>query len=544
MIGALLITALAVTFISTWLSSAIPEMLRDREYSHMVSVSQSFADLQRAVQEEMMLLSMESLTGSASGPHTRTITFRLNSEPLPIFGGATTGSLTVDGGRVSFYSPNPNYVPQEWIYENGAVILVQGGVPIMRSAPSMIDVKESGGNTLRVTVQKLYVDGFSRVAGSGSAGLEVSLENVSEKTWNRRRQITISGSHPENYQIRIVLPFYDPSIRFLENQNSGSLSYWVENWTPDNMTVWVRREENSDSTIWVYYGNPDAGSASSLENVFIANSIYGVSGTYSGSGVGNYIDDHTEADYVRGNYPVDLYQGYVTKIDWGSLADGSSFNSSVRNQFYCRFRFLFLPDVSGTWTFGTDSDDASELIVSAGDMYGGVHEHSVVAKWYGSHGVANSLTQYTGTLNLEAGKGIWLEYLYQDWDGGEGGRAGAQKPGGTMMIINTTNFPNQIFARKYVSPEPTVTVGAEEIVENVAVAARAEVAVGSNLSAWGEYFQKVSDEINQLFGANSTVVQSPDNSWVKLVIDGRLTDSTAPDIILTYREVEVSARII
>jgi hypothetical protein len=89
-----------------------------------------------------------------------------------------------------------------------------------------------------------------------------------------------------------------------------------------------------------------------------------------------------------------------------------------------------------------------------------------------------------------------------------------------------------------------VTVGAEESVENVAVAARAEVAVGSNLSAWGEYFQKVSDEINQLFGANSTVVQSPDNSWIKLVIEGRLTDSTTPDIILTYREIKVRARII
>jgi len=82
-----------------------------------------------------------------------------------------------------------------------------------------------------------------------------------DPNWQYRREITISGSHPENYQLKVVLPFFDNSIRFLENENSGLLPYWVENWTADNMTVWVKRYQASgaDSTIYVYYGNPNAG---------------------------------------------------------------------------------------------------------------------------------------------------------------------------------------------------------------------------------------------------------------------------------------------
>jgi hypothetical protein len=68
--------------------------------------------------------------------------------------------------------------------------------------------------------------------------------------------------------LKIVLPFYDPSIRFLENANSGLLPYWVESYTANSMTVWVRRLENADNTIYVYYGNPSATSASDFGSVF------------------------------------------------------------------------------------------------------------------------------------------------------------------------------------------------------------------------------------------------------------------------------------
>ena len=103
-----------------------------------------------------------------------------------------------------------------------------------------------------------------------------------DNSWPYRRAITISGSHPENYQLRIVLPFFDNSIRFTENESGPLLPYWVENWTSDNMTVWVRRyqaNDGTDNTIYVYYGNPNAYDNSNLENTMDCDSQTQYGGT-------------------------------------------------------------------------------------------------------------------------------------------------------------------------------------------------------------------------------------------------------------------------
>jgi len=95
-----------------------------------------------------------------------------------------------------------------------------------------------------------------------------------DANWTRRRPIGINPLNPENYQIRIVIP-YDSDmrsnygdLRFLENETAGLLPYWIENYTADNVTVWVRRLENADNIIYVYYGNASAISAENGDNVF------------------------------------------------------------------------------------------------------------------------------------------------------------------------------------------------------------------------------------------------------------------------------------
>jgi hypothetical protein len=281
------------------------------------------------------------------------------------------------------------------------------------------------------------------------------------------------------YQAKARLDYGD--IRFTDSDGSTLLNYWQE----ADGRFWVKVPSipaSSTKTIYVYYGNPSATSMSSVQNTFIPNSIYVMSGSCSDSTNCGGMDNHAEADAIRG-YAANICTKYVDRIDWGSPCDNSAFNSNVRNYFYARFRFLFLPDVSGTWTFGTDSDDGSELIKSNADMYGGIHEHTVIASWYGLHGVANSLTSRTGTISLVAGQAIWMEYLYEEWTGNEGGRAGAQRPAGSMLILNTANFPNQIFARKYTSPEPTTSVGAEEVLSASNFIYTQSPAVSSNPSA-------------------------------------------------------------
>lgn len=113
------------------------------------------------------------------------------------------------------------------------------------------------------------------LATSPAVGTSSSPSGWWNENWTRRRPITITGTHPENYQLKVIVP-YDQDmradfgdIRFLENTTSGELSYWVENYTATSAKVWVRRLENTDSTIWLYYGNPTATSLSSVPATFI-----------------------------------------------------------------------------------------------------------------------------------------------------------------------------------------------------------------------------------------------------------------------------------
>jgi hypothetical protein len=60
-------------------------------------------------------------------------------------------------------------------------------------------------------------------------------------------------------------------LRFLESETTGVLSYWIENYTAAQAIVWVRRVQasGSDSTIYMYYGNATATTTSNESTTFI-----------------------------------------------------------------------------------------------------------------------------------------------------------------------------------------------------------------------------------------------------------------------------------
>lgn len=135
-------------------------------------------------------------------------------------------------------------------------------------SPEVIPEQNYNISTARGTISSVY------------SGKRISYSQVAPQllpdsnpwwnaNWTRRRPVTINPLNPENYQIKVVLPFFDNSIRFLENKTTGELPYWVENYTADNMTVWVRRLENADNTIYVYYSNPGAASVSDGDATFV-----------------------------------------------------------------------------------------------------------------------------------------------------------------------------------------------------------------------------------------------------------------------------------
>ncbi|MEW5761447.1 MAG: DUF2341 domain-containing protein, partial [Candidatus Thermoplasmatota archaeon] len=292
-------------------------------------------------------------------------------------------------------------------------------------------------------------------------------------TYRMPINVTNSGSALTDYQVLVKINSSSlisagkmrkdcGDIRFKDSDGT-QISYWLESGCNSSSTyLWAKVPyipASSTKTIYVYYGNLSLTTTSNVSATFIKNSIYAMSGDCSNSTNCCYMDNHIEADAIRG-YTANIWKGYVDKIDYGSVYDNSSFNTDSRNMFYGRFRYIFLPDVSGSWTFATDSDDGSELVLSETDMVG-VHDHTPVCTWYGGHWVSNS-QDHSGSLSMNANNAVWFDYIYEDWGGKEGGRVWVLKPNGDWKILSNTNFPNQIFARNYASPEPTISVRAEE----------------------------------------------------------------------------------
>jgi predicted GH43/DUF377 family glycosyl hydrolase len=133
--------------------------------------------------------------------------------------------------------------------------------------------------------------------------------------WTRRRQITISPLNPENFQIKVVIPSDIPksdypSIRFLEDESSIPLSYWIERndngATPPALmyenVAWVRRIDNSDNTIWMYYHNAGVSPADSGDNVFMFFDDFG-----GGTGAGGQAALNTNR-WGASSTGVDVYQ--------------------------------------------------------------------------------------------------------------------------------------------------------------------------------------------------------------------------------------------
>jgi len=138
-----------------------------------------------------------------------------------------------------------------------------------------------GGSKIDVLSQNSSCIGpSSSVLKTESVTAAGSADPWWNSNWLKRCPITITGNHPENYQIRVVIPdnvVYKaeyPSIRFLENEDSGVLDFWIEKDEGCYTNVaWVRRNDNSsfggDSQIWMYYGNPNVTSTECGDNTFL-----------------------------------------------------------------------------------------------------------------------------------------------------------------------------------------------------------------------------------------------------------------------------------
>ncbi|MDY6834662.1 MAG: DUF2341 domain-containing protein [Chloroflexota bacterium] len=103
-----------------------------------------------------------------------------------------------------------------------------------------------------------------------------------DSAWTRSAEIVIqenTDSDLDNFQVKVVVP-YDSDmradfgdIRFVGDDNTTVLSYWIEDYQEaESATFWVRIPSlaaQGTKSIKMYYGNSEASNSSDIHNTFI-----------------------------------------------------------------------------------------------------------------------------------------------------------------------------------------------------------------------------------------------------------------------------------
>jgi|GEM_PF-5584431 len=304
-----------------------------------------------------------------------------------------------------------------------------------------------------------------------------------DDAWPYRRRITISGAHPENFQIRVVIPSdipksTYPSIRFIEDETGDPLPYWIERDEGSYINVaWVRRLSNADDSIYMYYGNPWATSAENGDNVFLFFDDFG----------GGSLNT---AKWGRSSTGVDVFEHVLRLEDWnnqeafvehgpgqgiGYLNDRRIVEARVKNASTWRGAVCLegsgwgLKEIAGIYRdgwpdgpigffadgeWGPKVREADKWYIAQIIFCGPAKKHLNVNFYYGNDNAnyrelaENRRFWEFGDWAPESGGWYIDKYKPRAWDGGG----------------NSTYYYDWFLVRRYneLGPDPVTTVGSEE----------------------------------------------------------------------------------
>lgn len=257
-------------------------------------------------------------------------------------------------------------------------------------------------------------------------------------------------------------------LRFVhyENQTNTTtpLSYFIISSNSSHARIWLNVTtitSQNETVLYLYYENDSTVSPlSSAASVFFSNQIWLNSFSWPYPSVADYAYSHQDFEDALALNPSIFGNGTATQIYETSNPYGSD------DMFFLQYRLLFLANESGTTYFGTDSDDASEIILKTDDDR---NYSSTIASWYGAHGTVGNYNTYSGSFSTVSGNGYWVEYRMQENAGGQAADMGVRLPSaGTYSRASTTNFPNTFYYREYrEGSEPhMLCVGDEESQNN------------------------------------------------------------------------------
>jgi len=322
-----------------------------------------------------------------------------------------------------------------------------------------------------------------RSTDRGASWTPFSVCYIPPGIWMYRKPITITNNTSQNltdYQVRIVVPFEVGKmrsdygdLRFRASDGVTDLDYWIEFYDSSSAIVWVKIpfiRRRGRVRIYMYYGNPSATTTSSITNTmeptYIRNSVpyqwtnrVSTTSVASGDDVGTWVDFSFAFPYWR-EYP--RTRAYACSNGYLSLHTTATYGNDWSNSSWeLRSRWLVAP-------FWDDlrTDRAGRRLSRNPGLYVDSYADRIMFDWEVTHYRSNRweikfqailyrngdirvnidgarfFNSFTPTLGVSLGDGS----NYIDFTGERASRRS------WLFTI-----------RKFVSPEPTVSIGAEEL---------------------------------------------------------------------------------
>jgi len=133
--------------------------------------------------------------------------------------------------------------------------------------------------------------------------------------------------------------------------------------------------------------------------------------THNGNGsqtqYGQFANTAAEFDNMLNTANSNTTITHTGEVPISYLYNGSSQVPRWSNDYFAyKFEFWFVPQQTGTYYFGTNSDDASDIFIDG----------IAIATYYGGHGASG---YQTGSISMVAGKRYRVVYRGQEFGGGE-----------------------------------------------------------------------------------------------------------------------------
>lgn len=206
---ALLLIGLVISAIAFVQAVFVPKWMAESESEHMEEVAKQFSQLKFATDTLAMTdntyssISCPITLGNKEMPFLFSARTYGDLEILPndymmVFN-LTEGNETISLDSIKYTSHNAYYINQNFVYENGAIILNQQSGDTIKIAPS-IDISTIGGDIPIITMYTMTfneVGGKTVASGYGTYPVQAKKAGTENYKWVDVGNLTIYNSHLE-----------------------------------------------------------------------------------------------------------------------------------------------------------------------------------------------------------------------------------------------------------------------------------------------------------------------------------------------------------